>query len=42
MTGGGYSAVFVTGAYSPELSSGGLQSQAVARALRGRAAVKAC
>lgn len=32
--------MFVTGAYAPEFSAGGLQSQAVARALGGRAAIR--
>ncbi len=37
---GGLSAIFITGAYSPELSSGGLQSRAMARLLRGRVSVQ--
>ncbi len=36
----GPSAIFVTGAYFPELSSGGLQSRAMARLLRGRVSVQ--
>ena len=32
--------LFVTGAYAPEISAGGLQSQAVARALRSRASFR--
>ena len=32
--------LMVTGAYSPEISSGGLQSQIMAGALRGRAEVR--
>ena len=32
--------MFVTGAFAPEFSAGGLQSQAVARALGDRAAIR--
>jgi starch synthase len=40
MTGTPIKVLMVTGAYHPEISSGGLQSQLMARAMRGRADVR--